>query len=119
VAYRVGEDIAAILEKIKNPLVFYALSLIITESFLYLALTRVADDSLKFYLVLVMAGLFVAVIGIVGVLTFYTPEHLYEAIVDRIRPHVISVIDEKTANIDETLSANMSETLTRLEFSVG
>lgn len=121
-AYRPGEDIAAILEKIRNPLVFYALSLLVTESILYLGLTNIDENLLRFYLVLVMAFLFLVVIGIVGFITFYVPEHLYEQIAERLRPHVIEVlkpevitaVQEKAAEIDERaqIAAEYSDTIT-------
>jgi len=105
-AYRPGEDIAAILEQIKNPLVYYALSLLVTESLLYLSVTHINDDWLRFYLVFLMAFLFLVVIGIVAYVTIRVPEHLYELVADRIRPVVASQVEIETKEIrDETYFA--------------
>lgn len=98
-AYRPGEDIATILEKIKNPLVFYALSLLVTESLLYLSVTYINDEQLKFYLVFLMAFLFIVVVGIVAYVTITIPEHLYEQVAEKIKPVVVSQVELKTQEI--------------------
>jgi len=71
-----------VLNQIKNPLIFFGLALLVIESIIGVTVAASGmSDNQKFYSVLVMAGLFLAVILTnSGNLTIKWPTHLYEQI---------------------------------------
>lgn len=75
------ESRESILGTIKNPLVFFALALLIIEGIIGLVVTqsKMTGDQ-QFDCVVLMAGLFIAVVGSVAWITIRWPTHLYESI---------------------------------------
>lgn len=96
--YRPGEDVARILETIRNPLVFFALVTLVSESVFYLVVTKL-EGSERVYLAFLMILAFFAVIAVVSYITIKAPEHLYEQVVDRMKPVVTSEVERKSAEI--------------------
>jgi hypothetical protein len=76
-----GESREGVLGTIRNPLVFFALALLIIEGIigLVVAQSKMTGDQ-QFDCVMVMAGLFLAVVGSVVWITIKWPTHLYEGI---------------------------------------
>ena len=111
-----------ILGEIRNPLVFSALALLIIESTIAIAVRGSGLESrYKFYVICIMAALFLIVFVIVMVITFWRPEHLYEisegvkqlkslvrsslfkdtvedTIVKRVKPECLQETQEETKN---------------------
>jgi hypothetical protein len=75
------ESRESILGTIKNPLVFFALALLIIEGIIGLVVTqsKMTGDQ-QFDCVILMAVLFLAVVGSVAWITIRWPTHLYESI---------------------------------------
>ena len=73
-------DWAGVLKAVSNPLAFFALALLIVEAVIG-TMAAVKLDSQDFLSALiVMATLFVVIVGLVAVITFWRPGHLYEQV---------------------------------------
>jgi len=71
----------SILGTIKNPLVFFALALLIIEGIFGIVVTQSKmTGNQQFDCVVLMAGLFLIVVGSVAWITIRWPTHLYESI---------------------------------------
>jgi len=70
-----------VLTQIRTPLVFFALSLLIIEGIFALVVikSQLTGDQ-QFYSLFLMAGLFLAVVACVAVLTVMYPDHLYDRV---------------------------------------
>jgi len=81
------------LAMVRNPLVFFALALLIIEGIFGLVVTfsQMTGDQ-QFYSLLVMALLFLVVVGVVAFITVKTPQNLYEDVVDKLE--VLEYIEE-------------------------
>lgn len=70
-----------ILGQIKNPLVFFGLALLIIEGIFGLVVVQSKLDAcLQFWALVIMAILFLCVVGVVAFFTHSKPENLYETI---------------------------------------
>jgi hypothetical protein len=70
-----------ILGQIRNPLVFFALSLLIIEGIIGIVATKSEmSANYQFYTVVIMAFLFLCVVASVVFITIRWPKHLYEDI---------------------------------------
>jgi len=75
------ESRESILGTIKNPLVFFALALLIIEGIFGIVVTQSKmTGNQQFDCVVLMAGLFLIVVGSVAWITIRWPTHLYESI---------------------------------------
>ena len=75
----------AILAQIRNPLIFFALALLLIEGIIGMVATKANMTEMHtFYSVCIMAVLFVVVVGVVTLITIKWPRHLYEDIVQEI-----------------------------------
>ena len=73
-----NEGWASILKAVRNPLGFFALALLVVEAAIgAIATYRLEDQNVLWALVL-MAVLFVVITGLVAVIAFWRPGHLYE-----------------------------------------
>lgn len=72
-----GESRATVLGAVKNPLVFYALALLIVEASLgvIVGVSGLGKDYI-FYSVIIMSALFLIVVGVVTFLTYLVPANL-------------------------------------------
>jgi hypothetical protein len=74
----IGKDTAMILETVKNPLVFFALSLLVIEAILAIVVTNSNLSEIHiFYSVCIMAFMFFCIVGIVTFITIKYPDNLY------------------------------------------
>lgn len=71
---------AEILGQVRNPLIFFALALLVIEGSIttLVATSSKLSSQDEFRAVEIMAGLFVMVVGIVAWITYRVPSHLYE-----------------------------------------
>ena len=73
----------SVLAQIRNPLVFFALALLVIESIISLVATfSQITAQQQFYTVLLMAFLFLCVVVLVALITIRWPKHLYEQIAE-------------------------------------
>ena len=74
---------AGILGKVRNPLGFFALALLIVEGMIGIVVsTSNLTSDQTFIAILIMSGIFVLVVGVVTLITVKWPTHLYETIVE-------------------------------------
>ena len=68
---------ASTLTVVRNPLAFFALALLVIEGAIgTIAVVKLTDDSLLWALA-IMAGLFLVLVVLVAVITFWRPSHLF------------------------------------------
>ena len=80
-----GRDIKGILGQIRNPLVFFALALLVIEGIIGVVATKLEmPPQHQFYTVLLMAFLFLCVVGSVVLITIKWPAHLYEQMSEKL-----------------------------------
>jgi hypothetical protein len=76
----------SILGQIRNPLVFFSLALLVIEAIIgTVVATSKMSGGYQFAAICIMAGLFLAVVAAVTVITIRWPQHLYEDIVKDIK----------------------------------
>lgn len=89
------ESRQGLLGAITTPLIFFGLALLVVESFLGLVLaTGKLTGTQNFYVVLVMAALFLAVVVIVALLTFTVPKHLLARLDEVVREKVAEQLED-------------------------
>ncbi|MEW6096975.1 MAG: hypothetical protein AB1567_10720 [bacterium] len=90
---------AEVLGQIRNPLVFFALALLLIEGIIGLVVTKANMRELyTFYCICIMAVLFLVVVCVVTLITIKWPRHLYEDIVHEIETtHAIKEYIESLA----------------------
>lgn len=72
-----------VLAQVKNPLIFFALALLVIEA--VLGIVIVNSDMIpahQFYAFLIMATLFAIVVVLVAVITIWRPSHLYHDVAE-------------------------------------
>lgn len=104
---------AEVLDTIKNPLIFYALALLIVESSLSVVLFsgKLQGDQ-NFWAVIIMAALFVFVVLIVTFLTYYVPANLMAKLDGLVRAEAQRVSQETSKTL---IRSQMVQNLKRLE----
>jgi hypothetical protein len=104
---------AEVLDTIKNPLIFYALALLIVESSLSVVLFsgKLQGDQ-NFWAVIIMAALFVFVVLIVTFLTYYVPANLMAKLEGLVRAEAQRVSQETSKTL---IRSQMVQNLKRLE----
>lgn len=109
----VDERRAEVLDTIKNPLIFYALALLIVESSLSVVLFsgKLQGDQ-NFWAVIIMASLFVFVVLIVTFLTYYVPANLMAKLEEVARAEAQRVSQEASRTL---IRSQMIQNLQRLE----
>ena len=70
------EKWAQVLNAVDRPLRFFALALLIVDGAIGMLAGLALEGNHRFYAVLIMAGLFLVVVIIVGVITFLRPKNL-------------------------------------------
>ena len=70
------EKWAQVLDAVDRPLRFFALALLIVDGVIGMLAGLALEGDHRFYAVLIMAGLFLVVVIMVGVITFLRPENL-------------------------------------------
>lgn len=92
---------ARFLEQVRNPLVFFALALLIIEGVIGIVVaTSNMSGELQFYSICVMAFLFFVVVIAVIVITIKWPRHLYEDIARQ-----LEATSETTKQIKEFINS--------------
>ena len=71
-----------VLEVVGNPLKFFALALLVVDGAIGAIAGLALEGAAQLQAVWIMAGLFLVVVGIVAVITFWRPENLYEKVRD-------------------------------------
>lgn len=109
----VNKGRAEVLDTIKNPLIFYALALLIVESSLSVVLFsgKLQGDQ-NFWAVIIMASLFVFVVLIVTFLTYYVPANLMAKLEGVARAEAWRVGEETSRTL---IRSQMVQNLKRLE----
>ena len=104
---------AEVLDTIKNPLIFYALALLIVEGSLSVVLFsgKLQGDQ-NFWAVIMMAALFVLVVLIVTFLTYYAPANLMARLEGVVRAEAQRVSQETSRTL---IRSQMVQNLKRLE----
>ncbi len=70
-----------VLAQVRNPLIFFALALLIIEGTIGLVVSQSQlTANQQFYSILLMAFLFLVVISVVAVITIWRPRNLYEEV---------------------------------------
>ncbi len=103
-----------VLGKIRNPLIFFALALLLIEGIIGMVITKSnLTETHTFYSVCIMALLFVIVVGVVALITIKWPRHLYEDIVEEIETtHAIKEYLESPAfkdTIEDIVHTNIKD----------
>lgn len=76
----------AVLGQVRNPLIFFALALLLIEGIIGLVVTNANMIEVHtFFSVCIMAVPFLVVVGVVTLITIKWPRHLYEEIVQEIQ----------------------------------
>ncbi len=106
----ITSDAAVILSKIKNPLIFFALSLLVIEAVLAMVVTNSnLSAQHTFYSVCIMSFLFFCVVGVVTFITVKYPAHLYEGLssdpvfIEAIAKQVDAIPEERLSRIERRL----------------
>ena len=73
-------DWAGVLKAVNNPLAFFALALLIVEAVIGTMAVVELDGRDFLWALIVMAALFVVIVGLVAIITFWRPGHLYEQV---------------------------------------
>ena len=104
---------AEVLDTIKNPLIFYALALLIVEGSLSVVLFsgKLQGDQ-NFWAVIMMASLFVLVVLIVTFLTYYAPANLMARLEGVVRAEAQRISQETSRAL---IRSQMVQNLKRLE----
>ena len=75
-----------ILGQVRNPLIFFALALLVIEGIIGIVVARSEmTGEYEFYSVCLMAFLFLVVVIAVAVITIKWPRHLYEEVVEELQ----------------------------------
>jgi hypothetical protein len=107
---------ADVLDTIKNPLIFYALALLIVESSLSIVLfSGKLQGNQNLWAVIIMAFLFVFVVLIVTFLTYYAPANLMAKLEGVARAAAQRVSEETSKTL---LRSQMIQNLKRLEYEL-
>ena len=75
-----SEGWASILKAVRNPLGFFALALLVVEAAIGAIVAYRLEDQDVFWALVLMAVLFVVITGLVAVIAFWRPRHLYEQV---------------------------------------
>lgn len=99
-------DRKGVLGQIRNPLVFFALALLLIEAIIgaVVAASKMTGDQ-QFYSVIIMAFLFFSVLGAVAIITIKWPTHLYEEIT--LIKQKIDIQTETTRNFEQLINSNV------------
>ena len=74
------EDLAGVLKAVNNPLAFFALALLLVEAVIgTMAVVKLESQDFLWALI-VMAILFVVIVALVAIITFWRPGHLYRQV---------------------------------------
>ena len=73
---------APVLAQVRNPLVFFALGLLVIESGIGVVAAFRLEDEHLLYAFGLMAALFVVVVALVAAITFWRPGHLFEQVAE-------------------------------------
>ena len=78
-----NQNLSEVLEQIKSPLIFFAFTLVIIQICIGIV-AGVADleSAHRLYMILTMAGLFMAVIIVIAIITIWRPENLYREVAE-------------------------------------
>ena len=72
---------SSVLHEVRNPLVFFALALLVIEGIMGAVISFAKlTPGLTFAAFCIMAFLFLVVVGVVAFITIYWPHHLYEQV---------------------------------------
>ena len=107
---------AQVLDAVDRPLRFFALALLVVDGAIGLLAGLALEGPQRFYAVLIMAGLFLVVVVMVGVITFLRPENLQtklEELEDVIngegfRDAIEEIVEEKLGSRDGRRAAEGS-----------
>lgn len=78
-----AQNRSEVLAQVKNPLIFFALALLVIEAVLGIVIVNSEmTPAHQFYAFLIMATLFAIVVGLVAVITIWRPSHLYHDVAE-------------------------------------
>lgn len=78
-----AQNRSEVLAQVKNPLIFFALALLVIEAVLGVVIVNSEmTPAHQFYAFLIMATLFAIVVGLVAVITIWRPSHLYHDVAE-------------------------------------
>ncbi len=74
------ENFARTIRAVRNPLAFFALALLVIEGVIGTMATLRLEGREFLWALMIMAVLFVVIVGLVAIITFWRPGHLYEQV---------------------------------------
>jgi hypothetical protein len=111
---KIGGSWAEVLAKVKNPLVFFALALLVIEASLAAIIgSGKLEANQTFWSVIIMAVLFLFVILVVTILTYRVPANLMAQLKS------VAQTEAKKVSEDTTRAVILSQNLRRLKYELG